>query len=75
MTMIQVRNVPEDVHRLLKVRAAQRGTSLSEYLLSEILQHAARPTLDEALDVLLREPAVEITETAVDMVRAERDRR
>lgn len=45
--MIPIRNVPDDIHRQLKVRSAQQGMSLSEYFLREVLQHAARPTLEE----------------------------
>src|ERR1700692_1643979 len=46
-TMIQIRNVPEDLHRRLKARAAMEGISLSGYLLKEMEQVANRPTLQE----------------------------
>ena len=73
-TMVQIRNVPEALHRQLKARAALAGMSLSDYLLSEIRQVAERPTIEE-LRVRLRSR----TETAptmppADAVRAERDR-
>lgn len=45
--MIQIRNVPEELHRRLKARAATEGMSLSEYLLDEIRRIAERPTLAE----------------------------
>ena len=45
--MIQVRNVPEALHRTLKVRAATVGMSLSDYLLGEFREIAERPTLAE----------------------------
>jgi len=45
--MIQIRNVPDELHRRLKSRAALAGMSLSDYLLNEIRQVAERPTLDE----------------------------
>jgi plasmid stability protein len=45
--MIQIRNVPDDLHRLLKSRAALAGKSLSDYLLDELRRVAARPTLRE----------------------------
>jgi antitoxin FitA len=45
--MIQLRNVPDELHRLLKARAALEGLSLSEYLLAEIRRSAERPTLPE----------------------------
>ena len=48
--MIQIRNVPEDIHRTLKVRAAEAGMSLSEYLLRELRTLAARPTVQEVLE-------------------------
>lgn len=47
--MVQIRNVPDDVHRKLKARAALAGTSLSEFLLRELERLAARPTRDEVL--------------------------
>jgi plasmid stability protein len=47
MSTIQIRNVPDDVHRQLKVRAAATGRSLSDYLLDELLDLATRPTLAE----------------------------
>lgn len=58
MSLIQIRNVPSDVHRTLKVRAAMEGTSLSEYLLREVTRVARTPTPDE-LDARIRarEPA------------------
>ncbi|HET9105260.1 MAG TPA: hypothetical protein VFN55_18055 [Solirubrobacteraceae bacterium] len=45
--MIQVRNVPDDVHRTLKSRAAQEGLSLSDYIKRDLEQAAARPSLKE----------------------------
>jgi plasmid stability protein len=45
--MIQVRNVPEEVHRTLKARAAAAGLSLSDYIKRDLEQAAARPSLDE----------------------------
>ncbi len=52
--MVQIRNVPEDVHRTLKARAARAGMTLSDYLLSEVRAAAARPTLEELLERLRR---------------------
>jgi hypothetical protein len=72
--MVQIRNVPEALHRQLKSRAALAGMSLSDYLLSEIRQVAERPTIDE-----LRARLRSRTETApsvrpAEAVRAERGR-
>jgi len=55
--VIQIRNVPDELHRKLKVRAAQEGMTLSDYLLSEVAQVAERPTLRELMERLRqREP-------------------
>jgi antitoxin FitA len=45
--MIQIRNVDDDVHRVLKTRAAAEGTSLSDYIKRELELMAARPTFEE----------------------------
>lgn len=45
--MIQIRNVPDSTHRTLKVRAAQAGMSLSDYLLAEVQHIVERPTIAE----------------------------
>lgn len=45
--MIQIRNVPDSTHRTLKVRAAQAGMSLSDYLLTEVQHMAELPTIQE----------------------------
>jgi antitoxin FitA len=71
--LLQIREVPDDVHRTLKARAAQRGTSLSEYLRSELERVAASPTSDELLARLQSREAVTPPETAADALRATRD--
>jgi antitoxin FitA len=75
MAMIQIRNVPEDLHRALKVRAAQSGTTLSAMLLSELREIADKPTLEEWLAEADRLEPVSAGETPAELVRAERDRR
>lgn len=45
--MIQVRNVSDDVHRTLKMRAAAAGMSLSDYVKRDLEAAAAQPTLEE----------------------------
>ena len=45
--MIQIRNVPDDVHRTLKARASAAGMSLSDYIKRDLEQAASRPTLEE----------------------------
>jgi plasmid stability protein len=54
--MIQIRNVPDALHRQLKSRAALAGMSLSDYLLGELRRAAERPTLDELRARLERRP-------------------
>ena len=44
---IQIRDVPDDVHAVLRVRAARAGMSMSEYLRSELVTMAEKPTLEE----------------------------
>jgi len=73
-TMIQIRNVPDALHRRLKSRAALAGKSLSDYLLDEIRSVAERPTLDELRARLDRRTSVNPLETPAQAVRAERDR-
>lgn len=75
MSMIQIRNVPEDLHRKLKARAAHAGMTLSDYLLADIRRLAARPTRDELFRRIKSREPVELSESAADAVRAERDRR
>jgi antitoxin FitA len=73
--MIQLRNVPDALHRHLKARAALAGMSLSDYLLSEIKEIAERPTLAEMRERLhQREPVSTKLDTA-RLVREERDGR
>ena len=51
MSTIQVRNVPEELHKQLKVRAAQEGRTLSDYVLDELRVAAGRPTMSQWLRV------------------------
>lgn len=73
--MIQIRNVPDELHRRLKARAALSGMSLSDYLLNEIRQAAERPTLDELRARLRSRTAVVPALSPAKAVRAERDAR
>lgn len=73
--MIQIRNVPDGLHRTLKSRAALAGMPLSDYLLQEISQVAERPTLQEMRDRLRQRRPVELPETSAQAVRDERGAR
>ncbi len=73
--MIQIRNVPDALHRQLKARAALAGMSLSDFLLVEIRQSAERPTLAEMRERLAGRVPVVPAVSPADAVRAERDGR
>ena len=70
---IQIHNVPDPLHRQLKARAALLGMSLSDYLLNELREVAARPSLDELQARLRDRPSVSLSISPADAVRAERD--
>ena len=72
--MIQLRHVPDDLHRTLKVRAAREGMSLSDYLLKEVRRVAERPTLEDLRARLVRRAPVVTRVRPARAVRAERDR-
>lgn len=74
MGMVQIRNVPEALHRRLKSRAAFAGMSLSDYLLEEIRQIAERPTIDELRTRLHSRMETAPSVPPAEAVRAERDR-
>jgi plasmid stability protein len=73
--MIQIRNVPDALHRKLKARAAEAGLSLSGYLLQELRDSAARPTTEEFRQRLLSRTPVETSVPIAEAVRQERDSR
>ncbi len=71
--MIQIRNVPDELHRTLKVCAAQAGMTLSEYLLAEIEQVAEKPTLSEMMERLRNREPVKLEEPPEVTIRRMRD--
>jgi len=73
--MIQLRHVPDDLHRKLKVRAAMEGLSLSDYLVQEVRRVAERPTLTELRQRLAQRTPVAPRVTPAKAVRAERERK
>ena len=73
MTMLQIKDVPEDVHRTLKARAAIAGVSLTEYARTTLEQAARRPSREElAAELSLIEP-VDVGESAEQALRHIRD--
>jgi plasmid stability protein len=71
--MVQVRNVPDVLHRKLKARAADAGQTLSDYLLAELERLAARPTRDEMLARIHGRKRVTLTPSAAVVIREERE--
>ncbi|MBA3421750.1 MAG: hypothetical protein H0U12_07645 [Thermoleophilaceae bacterium] len=72
-TLVQVRDVPEAVHRKLKARAADRGTSLSEYLRQELERIVESPTPQELRERLAQRAPVHLSETPAEAIRAIRE--
>ena len=73
--MIQIRNVPDELHRKLKARAAESGLSLSDFLLADLRKTAARPTPADLHRRLLQRAPVAPRVSPARAVRAERDAR
>lgn len=73
--IIQLRNVPDALHRTLKARAAMAGMSLSNYLLAEIREIAERPTLAEFRERLYQRKPVAAQIDTARLVREERENR
>lgn len=72
--MVQIRNVPDDLHRRLKSLAALAGMSLSDYLLKEIRQIAERPTFEELRARLAGRPPLTSLLSPAEIIREVRDR-
>jgi hypothetical protein len=72
--IIQVRNVPEDVHRALRTRAAAAGVSLSDFVLAELERVARRPPVADLLVRARSRSGGADTESIVAAVRSGRDR-
>ena len=73
--MVQIRNVPDELHRKLKSRAALAGMSISEYLLRELERSLERPSREELLQRLRSRDRVELREPVAVAVAAEREGR
>ena len=73
--MIQVRNVPDGLHRKLKARAALEGLSLSDFVLREMEHVAERPTMRELAARIASRTPVKYRVSPAEIIREERDRR
>jgi len=70
---IQIRDVPDDVHAVLRVRAEKAGMSMSEYLRSELISITAKPTMDELFARIQSRPPSNVSlQTIVDIIREAR---
>ena len=74
-TMIQIRNVPETLHRRLKARAALEGVAMSRFVLREIERALERPSRREWIEAIRSQPEVELDMSPADILRDERNRR
>ena len=74
-TMIQIRNVPETLHRRLKARAALEGVSMSRFVLREIERALERPSRREWIEAIRSQPEVELDISPADILRDQRNRR
>jgi plasmid stability protein len=75
MRAIQIRHVPDDVHRVLKARAAQAGQTLSDYLLAQLSGIARRPTTEELLGRIRARDDERPRTASAKAVRLERESR
>jgi plasmid stability protein len=71
---LQVRDLPDDVHARLRSRAAAAGTSLSEYVLRELIELAGRPEVSDVLRRAAQRSGGAPSEAIVATVRRDRDR-
>lgn len=74
MKMIQIRNVPDELHRSLKARAAREGRTLSDLILSDLRRLADKPSPEEVMERIRSRTPVGGA-PASDLIAAERDRR
>mgnify|MGYP005842181055 CR=1 FL=1 len=73
--MIQIRNVPDEIHRALKARAALEGRSLSDLIVEELRAAAARPSMQDLEKRLAARETMPMHESSAALVREERDSR
>jgi antitoxin FitA len=73
--MVQVRDVPDEVHGTLKARAAREGMSLSDFIKRELERSAERPTIQEWLDQTRQSKPIPMKRNAAEIVRELRDKR
>lgn len=70
---VQIRDVPDDVHRTLRARAAGAGMSMSEYLRGELIELTASPTIDEVFERVQSRHGGASRKAIVRVIREARD--
>lgn len=73
--MVQIRHLPDDIHRVLKIRAVKQGTSLSAFLVKELTRIAQTPSLEDMFDRIHQRDKVTIREDSLNAIQAERSAR
>ena len=73
--MIQIRNVPDKLHRQLKARAALEGVSMSQFILREIQRALERPSREDVMRRIAEQGETYLSRPAADVLREERRRR
>jgi antitoxin FitA len=74
-THIQIRNVPENLHRKLKARAAEKNMTMTDYVKQLLEREIQKPTLAEMTERLRKLPPVITSESAAEIIRRDRDSR
>lgn len=73
--MVQIRDVPDHVHSILKARAAREGMSLSDFIKRELEQAAGQPTIQEWLERTRKSKPIRANQSAAQILRELRDER
>ena len=73
--MLQVRNVPDALHRRLKMRAASKGQTLTDYVLETLKRVDREPSIDEWLEEVRKLPATRLSASPAELIRKARDSR
>ena len=72
---VQILSLPESTHRKLKMKAAERGLSISDFLRRLIDEELEKPSWDEIRERVRKLPPIELAETSASIIRRERDSR
>ena len=76
MATVQIKNVPPDVHKILRDRASKAGQSLQAYLLAQLQEQASKPTIKELMDRVGKRAGGDVSfEFATKVIREDRDAR